>query len=118
MPTDELLRRWATQAFDWERRKTSSTWRAMRAAAGILLEPGFPPEMDKDVAALCKIMSECKASRDDSWVYSVCYVCYCEGGSADQKAKRLLIARTRYYELRNMALSYLKGRLQGAGVEV
>lgn len=117
-PTGEYLRRWAIQAFDWEPRKTSSTWRAMQAAAGVLLEPGHPPEMDKDIAVVARIMSECKASRDDYWVYSVCYVHFCETGSSAQKARRLLITRTRYYELRNLALMYLKGRFEGVGLDV
>lgn len=117
-PTDELAHRWATQANDWDGRKTSSTFRAMKAAAGILLEPGFPPQMDDDVAALAKILSECKASREDSWVYTICFIHYCTGGSSAQKANRLGTARTKFYEVLKLALSYLRGRIKAAGVKV
>lgn len=117
-PTDELCHRWAVQTLDWENRATSSTFRAMKAAAGILLEPGFPPELDKDVAALAKILTKCKASADNCWYYDICRSHYGQGGSSDQKAARFRITRTTYHTKLSNALSYLKGRLNAIGIEV
>jgi hypothetical protein len=117
-PTDELCHRWAQQVGDWEGRKSSSTYRAMMAAAGVLLEPGFPPQIAPDVAVLAKLLSHCKVSEDNHWVYSIRHTHYCGGGSSDQKARRLHIARTKYYELVRLALSYLRGRLQDRGLKV
>lgn len=116
--TDQLCHRWAREVMDWNPRKTSSTFRAMQAKAGISLTPGFPPEIGIDVAALAKILAECKASEEKRWYYAMVHTHYCTGGSMRQKAARLHIGRTMFYQLLRETWCYLKGRLQGVGIEV
>lgn len=110
--TDELCSRWAHDAYDYAGGQAGVLWKAMREREGASL-PGGPDIIADDVVELDRIL----ASSEPRYLALVT-VWYCQGGSVEQKAKRIHTDRANIYRLWHRTLEYLRGRLNAVGISV
>lgn len=110
-PVDRLCDRWKEQAWDWPPGGGTPIYRAMKEAEGAGLPGGFR-QMSDDVLALDGILARSPHHR------AFVVIWYVQGGSIEQKGRRLRISRSQMYKEHAKVMSYLQGRLHAAGVKV
>ena len=112
-PMNQLCEAWVRMLADRTRIATNPIYDAMREAEGVV-SPGPPPQVPEEVGALDGILASCKLA--GGGYYRMIEMFYTQGGSAEQKAKRLgLKSRDVFYTQLGQTLTYLIGRMEGLG---